>query len=145
MKLAPATWVVLCNGQKYLILENTGDETTIRLKPVARDTRISNAPLVGDWHRSKRISVFSRRKWRAETGNVHDLDGYRFVVGLARKLDGWIEQGRTKTLVIIADQMTLSQLRDRLSEHSVDSIVAEFGNEFIPHSTTDIVSFLEAA
>lgn len=145
MKLAPATWVVLCNGQKYLILENTGDETTIRLKPVERDNLKSNAPSVSDWHRPARISVFGRRKWRAETENIHDLDGYRFVAGLARKLDGWVEQGRTKTLVVIADQMTLGQLRDRLSEQSLDCIVAEFGNEFIPHSTTDIVSFLEAA
>jgi protein required for attachment to host cells len=94
MKLASGAWVVLSDGQKYLVMENKGDETIINLETIAHD-EVDPDDLSKDGQaRPGVFKAFARRRGAGEVASLHDIAEQRFVTGLAKKLDEWVEADR---------------------------------------------------
>jgi protein required for attachment to host cells len=143
MKLASGAWVVLSDGQKYLVMENKGDETIINLETIAHD-EVDPDDLSKDGQaRPGVFKAFARRRGAGEVASLHDIAEQRFVTGLAKKLDEWVEADRFSKLVIIADKTTLGTLRARLSDHVMKRVVAEIGKDIVHETTSDIEAFIQ--
>jgi len=145
MKLAPETWIMICDGQKYLLLENKGDEDVLNLQTVDHG-QLDPAELATDG--LERPGVFqgsAMRRGSGETASVHDIAEQRFVAGIARRLDDWALEDRFHALVVVADKTTLGTLRARVSEHVTSRTIREIGNDIVHETIPDIEAFIQKA
>ena len=145
MKLAPETWVLVCDGQKFVILENKGDEELLNLKTVDHGEVDRTDLQTEGLERPGRFPGFGARRGAGEMVSIHDLAEHRFTVELADKLDTLAKSDRFRQLVVIADKKTLGTLRRSFSEHVTDRIVGEFGNDIAHVSTFDIEAYIRKA
>jgi protein required for attachment to host cells len=145
MQLAPGTWVVLSDGQKYLVLENKGDQDHISLETIAHETIDPNELSTSGLERAGRFKAFSDRRGAGDVANVRDIAEQRFVADLASKLDAWALKERYSALVVVADKTTLGTLRDRLTDHVNERIVAEIGRDIVHQTTPEIETLIDNA
>ncbi len=145
MKLAPETWILVSDGQKYLVLENKGDQDIISLQTVAHGEADPSDLSADGLERPGRFKAFADRRGAGEITNIHDIAEQRFVADLATKLDDWAQKGRYSALVIIADKTTIGVLRSRLTDHVKERLIAEIGRDIVHQTTPEIEAFIEKA
>ncbi len=112
LKIHQSEWVVVCDGAKALILENTGDEVfpNLRAKEVYKQedspTHEQGTDAPG---RSFQSSGTARSAM--EQTDWHDQAERHFLEKLVARLDAAIRHGETKSLVIAAPPRALGILR----------------------------------
>lgn len=145
MKLSTGAWVVACDGQKYLLLENRGDEAVINLQTIAHES-LDPAELDDTGvERPGRFPAPGPRRGTGEMDNLHDLAERRFLSGLASKLEQWEKAGRFRELVVIADKTSLGTLRQVLPQKVSGRIVGEFASDVVHDTTPHIEAFIKRA
>lgn len=120
MELEHDTWVVIADGEKFLLLRNVGDARDINLQVVDEETS-RNAPAHElatdrpgrrfDSTRPGRNGVVASGKSGLEETDWHRVAETRFAEHLADLLNQWAGQKRFGKLVVIADPRTLGTLR----------------------------------
>lgn len=120
MQLDHGTWVVVADGEKFLLLWNRGDRDYMNLEivehetqenPPARDLSTDRAGRRQDSSRQVQGGVEAFGKSAMEETDWHRVAEERFASHLADKLRGWASAGRFRDLVMIADPRTLGALR----------------------------------
>src|SRR5690242_17690242 len=109
-------WVVVCDGAKALVLQNTGDAKFPNLKTVAvrlqpdLPTRELGGDKPGRTHSSAGhgSSAVTQTDW-------HDRSEQAFLTQLAQKLDAAVTAGKTKSIVLVAPPRALGMLRPAYS------------------------------
>lgn len=138
MKLEHDTWVLVADGQKYLLLRNAGDRDILDLRVVDHETdqnppaRALSSDRAGrryDSARAVRGGVEAWGKSAMEQTDWHRVAEERFAEDLAAQLGDWVSEGRFRHLLLVADPRTLGALRSRYGDSVRSTIVAEMAKD----------------
>ena len=138
-------WVVVCDGAKALILENTGDVKFPNLKTVQvleqKDlpTHLVGADKPGRTHSSvgPGSSSVTQTDWHNQSEQV-------FLTHLAQRLDGDIAAGKVKSLILVAPPRALGMIRHAYSHALRGAIRSEIDKDLVRHPVHDIEKHLTA-
>jgi len=138
MDLDNDTWVVVADGEKYLLLRNRGDREHLHLEvvdhgdspnPPARDLSSDRAGRRNDAARDMPGGVTAWGKSAMEQTDWHRVAEARHADELAGKLADWAASGRFRQLVVVADPRSLGTLRHGYDDALKSVIVAEIGKD----------------
>jgi protein required for attachment to host cells len=139
-------WVVVCDGAKALLLENTGNLKSPSLKTV--DVLEQKAPptrqLGTDAPGRGRNSV-GTAQGAVEQTDWHDQAEHDFLLQLAKNLDGAIGAGRTKSLIVVAPPRALGMIRSAYSPALRAAVRAEIDKDLVKLPVDEIEKHLTAA
>lgn len=120
VELEHDTWVVIADGEKFLLLRNIGDAKDMNLEvvdeetsrnPPAHELASDRAGRRFDSTRPGRNGVVASGKSGLEETDWHRVAEARFAGHLAGLLNQWAAHKRFRRLVVIADPRTLGTLR----------------------------------
>lgn len=139
MQLDNGTWVVVADGEKYLLLRNIGDRDFMHLEVVEHDEQ-PNAPareLSTDragrqYDATQRqaegmVAAFGRSAM--EETDWHKVAKERFAEDVAEKLGQWAASGRFRHIVIVAAPRSLGALRNAYDNGLKPLIMAEIDKD----------------
>ena len=138
-------WIVVCDGAKALILENTGDGKFPNLKTVQvleqKDlpTHLLGADKPGRTHSSAGhgSSAVTQTDWHNQSEQV-------FLNHLAQRLDADVSAGKAKSLIVVAPPRALGMIRQAYSHALRGAIRAEIDKDLVKHPVHDIEKHLTA-
>jgi protein required for attachment to host cells len=138
-------WVVVCDGAKALVLENTGDIKFPNLKTVQvleqKDlpTHLLGADKPGRTHSSvgQNSSAVTQTDW-------HNQAEQAFLTHLAQKLDAEVVAGKVKSLILVAPPRALGMIRHAYSHALRGAIRTEIDKDLVKHPVHDIEKHLTA-
>lgn len=116
LKLKVGTWIVVCDGRKWIILENAGDERFPNLR--VRASEGQETPLTSEQGSDAPPRVFASAgtaRSAIEQTDWHDENERRFVAKLARRLDSAVATGEASNLIVTAPPRALGMLRSEYS------------------------------
>ena len=139
MHLPNEAWVVVADGEKYLILENRGDEEILDLR--VREVEDIDVPATHEAGTERpgrypgggggRRSAVDQTDWKA----IGKAD---FATHLAGHLDKAAAKGRFKTFVLMADARTMGVLRQHLKPETLDLLRADLVGDHVHQRMEDI-------
>lgn len=138
MKLDHDTWVVVADGEKYLLLRNKGDQEFLHLEvidheesknPPAREMATDRPGRQHDATRDTGGGVAAFGTSAMDDTDWHRLEEERFARSLAERLSGMVEKGRFASLVVIADPRSLGAIRSASDDRLRSVIVAEMDKD----------------
>lgn len=139
-------WVVVCDGAKALVLQNTGDAKFPNLKTVAvyeqKDlaTHELGADRPGRTHSSAGPggSAVAQTDW-------HDQSERTFLTELAHKLDAALAAGKTKSIILAASPRALGMIRPVYSHALRGAVRAEVHKDLVKLPVHEIEKHLTGA
>jgi protein required for attachment to host cells len=136
-------WVVVCDGRKALVFENTGDEKFLNLR--AKEVHDHpDAPTreqgVSPPGRSFQ-SIGPRRSAVAQT-DWHDEAERGFLKKLAERLDSALEAGETEAITVVAPPRALGMIRPIYSPALRHAIVREVAKDLVKRPAHEIERFI---
>jgi len=138
-------WVVVCDGAKALVLENTGDAKFPNLKMVRvlEQEDLATHELGADAPGRVFNSVGSIRS-AVEQTDWHDQAERAFLVNLVRELEAALATGKTKSLIVVAPPRALGMLRPVYSHKVRNAVRAEVDKDLVKHPVHEIEKHLTA-
>lgn len=138
-------WVVVCDGAKALVLENTGDAKFPNLKmvKVLEQEDLPTHELGADAPGRAVNSVGSIRS-AVEQTDWHDQAERAFLVNLVRELEAALATGKAKSLIIVAPPRALGVLRPVYSHKVRNAVRAEVDKDLVKHPVHEIEKHLTA-
>ncbi len=138
-------WVVVCDGAKALVLENTGDIKFPNLKTVQvfeqKDlpTHLLGADKPGRSHSSvgPGSSSVTQTDWHNQSEQV-------FLTHLAQRLDADVAAGKVKSMILVAPPRALGMIRHAYSNALRGAIRTEIDKDLVKHPVHDIEKHLTA-
>ena len=138
MKLEQDTWVVVADGEKFLLLRNIGDQEFMHLEVVDHETS-TNAPAgelasdrAGRQHDAKRKVRGGVEAWgksAMQETDWHRVAEERFAEDVIEKLSEMRSAGRFRHLLVIADPRSLGAMRTAYDDNLASAIVAEIDKD----------------
>lgn len=145
MKLAHGTWVLILDGEKYLLLHNRGDEEIIDLRVVEHD-EIDNPPTRDQGtEKPGRISDAGVGRSAVEQTDWHALEKENFARDVADQLKNWALKNRFSKLVVCADPKTLGNIRAEYHGEVKNRLVAEIDKDLTSLPVDKIEKTIKAA
>ena len=138
-------WIVVCDGAKALILENTGDGKFPNLKTVQvleqKDlpTHLLGTDKPGRTHSSAGhgSSAVTQTDW-------HNQAEQLFLTHLAQRLDADVASGKVKSVIMVAPPRALGVIRHAYSHALRAAIRTEIDKDLVKHPVHDIEKHLTA-
>jgi protein required for attachment to host cells len=125
-------WVVVCDGAKALILENTGDAKFPNLRTVEVFEQKSLATHeIGSGAPGRSHSSLGHGRSSVEQTDWHDQAEQAFLMKLVKHLDTAITAGKVKSLIVVAPPRALGVLRPAYSHALRDAVRAELDKDFV--------------
>jgi protein required for attachment to host cells len=139
-------WVVVCDGAKALILENTGDTKFPNLKTIKvfEQEDLPTRALGTDAPGRTNNSV-GKSKSAVEQTDWHDQSERQFLAQLVRHLDGVLGAGKTKSLILVAPPRALGMIRPAYSQTLKGALRAEVDKDFVKMPVHEIARRLTGA
>ncbi len=146
MKLKTDTWVVVANGNKYLVLHNKGWPDHLDLRVLKHDE--IDVPQTQDLARDR--AGRQQEKFRPgisgfKQADEHEARETAFAKDLVAKLNERAQQKRFEDIVIIADPETLGEMRPTYSAYLKERLVGEIPKDLTNLTIPDIESVVNAA
>lgn len=139
MQIEHGTWVLVADGETYLLLRNVGDRLALHLEVVAHEA-CPNPPaheLASDRPARRNDAVRQTGhgvepwgKSAMEQTDGHRVAKERFAGHVAQVLSSFAASGQFRHLVIIADPRTLGALRKALDAPVADMVMAEIAKDY---------------
>jgi protein required for attachment to host cells len=145
LKIGQGDWVVVCDGKKALVLENTGDEKFLNLK--TREVFEHADPKtqeIGTDAPGRSFSSVGHGRSAMEQADWHDQEEQRFLHRLLGHLDSAVHAGQAKSLVIVAPPRALGVLRQSYSHELRKVLRAEIDKDFVRMPVYEIEKHLAA-
>jgi protein required for attachment to host cells len=132
LKIDAGEWIVVCDGAKALVLENTGDTKfpDLRTKEVYGQNDPKTHEIGTDAPGRSFQSVGTMRSAMEQT-DWHEQEEQRFLAKLAARLDKAVLAGETKSLVVVAPPKSLGVLRREFSAHVREALKAEIDKDLV--------------
>ncbi len=138
-------WVIVCDGAKALVLENTGDAKfpNLKMREVYEQkdmtTHLLGADKPGRTHSSigQNSSAVTQTDWHNQTEQA-------FLTHLAQKLDAEVVAGKVKSLILVAPPRALGMIRHAYSHALRGAIRTEIDKDLVKHPVHDIEKHLTA-
>ena len=142
-KMDHGMWIVVCDGAKALVLENTGNRKTPTLKTreVYEQDDAKTHEIGTDKPGRSFGSVGSVRSAMEQT-DWHDQAEQRFLVKLAARLDKAVLGGETPSLIVVAPPRATGVLRQAYSSHVRQAIRAEVEKDYVKMPIDEITRHL---
>jgi protein required for attachment to host cells len=125
-------WVVVCDGAKALVLENTGDAKFPNLKTVEvfEQNNLSTRELGTDAPGRSYSSVGHGRS-AVEQTNWHDQAEQAFLNQMAKHLDSALTAGKVKSLILVAPPRALGMIRPAYSQALRQAVRVEIDKDLV--------------
>jgi len=143
MNIAKGAWIVVCDGGKSLILENTGSPVAVKL--VNKEVREHEGALtheIGSDQPGRVYQSTGSARSAVEQTDWHDEAERDFLASLARRLDAAIAAGEAKDLVIIAAPRALGMLRAAYSPAIRQALRGELDKDYVKTPIQEIERLL---
>ncbi len=131
-KISPSDWVVVCDGRKWLILENKGDAELVNL--VVRERKEDENPATHEQGTERpgrsHQSVGNSRSAVGQT-DWHDQGEADFLKALADKLDTAAQAGEIPGIVLVASPRAMGMIRPHLSGAVSGLIHSEIDKDYV--------------
>jgi protein required for attachment to host cells len=139
-------WVVVCDGAKALILENTGDAKFPNLKTVEvfEQKHLATHELGTDAPGRSHSSLGHGRS-SVEQTDWHDQAERAFLVQLMKHLDAAITAGKVSSLIMVAPPRALGVIRPAYSHALRSAVRAELDKDFVKLPIYEIEKHLTGA
>ncbi len=150
MKLEHDIWVLVADGEKFLLLRNLGHDVAPQLQVISRE-EIDNPPTReqgtgkpgrfdpgGFAEGAIGPSAVQETDW-------HRLEKTRFAEEVATRLRGWALENRFDRLILAAPPQTLGVLRANLHKEVQRRLVAEINKDLTNHPVDAIERHLQEA
>jgi len=139
-------WVVVCDGAKALVLQNTGDSKfpNLKMREVYEQkdlpTHLLGADRPGRTHSSagSGSSAVTQTDW-------HNQAEQAFLTQLAEKLDAAVVVGKTKSIILAASPRALGMIRPAYSHTLRAAVRAEVDKDLVKLPIHEIEKHLTAA
>jgi len=144
-KLDHNAWVVVADGEKYLLLRNAGDRGRLSLEIF--DHEEQDNPPTRDQGTDKpgRFDDAGVGRSAVQDTDWHQLEKERFADELADRLSKAALAQKFAAIVIVADPSTLGLLRDELHDQARQKIVAEIDKNLTNHDIFEIENILKSS
>src|SRR5476651_2143563 len=125
-------WVVVCDGAKALILENTGDAKfpNLRTVEVFEQKALATHELGSDAPGRSHSSLGHGRS-SVEQTDWHDQAEQAFLMQLVKHLDASLAAGKVKSLIVVAPPRALGVLRPAYSHALRGAVRSELDKDFV--------------
>ena len=145
LKIHRGDWVVVCDGKKALVLENAGDEEYLNLKTreVYEQPDLKTRDLGTDAPGRTMNSIGGQRSAMDQT-DWHDQEEQRFLHSLLGRLDAALNQGQTKSLIVVAPPRALGVLRPAYSHALRAAVRGEIDKDLVKLPVPEIERHLAA-
>ena len=139
-------WVVVCDGAKALVLENTGDAKFPNLKTIEvfEQKNLATHDLGTDAPGRSHSSLGHGRSAVAQT-DYHDQAEHDFLAQLAKHLDAAVAAGKVKSLILVAPPRALGMIRPAYSHALRAAVRAEVDKDFVKLPVHEIEKHLTGA
>jgi protein required for attachment to host cells len=125
-------WVVVCDGAKALLLENTGDINSPKFKTVeVLEQKHLATHELGTDAPGRSMSSVGHGRSSVEQTDWHDQAERTFLVHLAQHLDTALATGKLKSLIMVAPPRALGMIRPAYSHALKSAVRAEVDKDFI--------------
>jgi protein required for attachment to host cells len=145
MRIGNETWVLVADGEKYLLLRNNGDEEFVDLRVIRHQEVENPATREQGTDRPGRFDDPAAGRSAVEPTDWHRLGKERFAMELAEQLRAWALDNRFSALVLVADPRTLGVLRAALHKSVAERVVAELDKDLTQMPVHEIEDILKAA
>ncbi|HXZ23058.1 MAG TPA: host attachment protein [Pseudolabrys sp.] len=136
-------WVVVCDGAKALVLENTGDIKFPNLKTLkVFEQKDLPTHALGTDVPGRVINSIGNTRSAVEQTDWHDQAERAFLVQLAQHLDGAITAGKTKSVIMVAPPRALGMIRPAYSHALKNAVRAEVDKDFVKMPVHEIEKHL---
>jgi protein required for attachment to host cells len=139
-------WVVVCDGAKALVLENTGDIKSPNLKTVEvieHEDRPTHA--LGTDAPGRAYSPSGTSRSAVEQTDWHDQAERGFLVSLAQRLDAAVAAGKVKSMIMVAPPRALGMIRPAYGQALRGAVRAEVDKDLIKLPVHEIEKHLTGA
>lgn len=135
-------WVLVADGQKALLLRNTGTAFKLALE-VEQVIEAPDNPSARDQgtDRPGRAAVGSRRSALGQT-DFHEREEEHFSVTVAERLEAICEEKKVHKLVVVAPPKALADLRHAMPVSVRKLILAEYDKDLIKLPVQEIEKHL---
>ncbi|WP_420405901.1 host attachment family protein [Nisaea sp.] len=117
MQVPHKAWVLVADGERFVVFENHGDSDLIDLRVVDSDYTDNPADHLQGSDRPGRMNDPSAgHKSAVDATNWHVLEKQYFAEETAAKLNDWALGKKFSDLVVVADPRTLGSLRTHYSQ-----------------------------
>jgi protein required for attachment to host cells len=125
-------WVVVCDGAKALILENSGDIKVPSLKTVqVFEQKDFATHELGTDAPGRAVSSVGNMRSAVEQTDWHDQSERAFLTQLAQHLDSAVSSGKAKSLIVVASPRALGMIRPAYSHALKGAVRAEVDKDFV--------------
>lgn len=147
MKLTTETWVMVLDGEKFILFRNQGDEDIIDLRvitheetdnPPTRDQAADRPGRMNDAGGPGAKSAVQETDW-------HALEKERFARDVTDRLRHWAMGNRFRHLVIVADPSSLGAMRPHYHKTVSDRLVGEIDKDLTNLPIKEIETALSRA
>lgn len=138
-------WVVVCDGAKALVLENTGDAKfpNLKMREVYEQKDLATHELGSDRPGRTYSAVGNGRSSVTQT-DWHDLAEQAFLTDLAHRLDVAVATGKVKSLIMVAPPRALGMIRPAYSRTLRAAVRSEVDKDFVKLPVHEIEKHLTA-
>lgn len=132
MNIAKGAWIVVCDGGKALIFENTGSPAAVKLmsKEVREHDGAPTQELGSDQPGRVHPSSGGARS-AVEQTDWHEEAEREFLESLTRRLDAAVAAGEASDLVVIAPPRALGMLRAAYSPAIREALRGELDKDYV--------------
>ena len=129
--IAPDSWVVVCDGSKWLIFQNKGDAGHPNLVTIEERTE-DNPPTHEQGTDRPGRSHSSVGNGRSAVGQTdwHDQAEQEFLTALAKRLDKAAQAGEVRGIVLVASPRALGMIRPQLSAAVAALVRSEVAKDY---------------
>jgi protein required for attachment to host cells len=144
VKIENGAWVVVCDGAKALVLENTGNRMSPSLvtKEVYEQADQKTHELGTDKPGRAFSAAGGGRRSAVEQADWHDREEQKFLAKLAARLDKAVLAGETKSLVVVAPARAIGMLRREYSAQVRQALRAEVEKDYVKMPVGEITRHL---
>ena len=144
MRISNGAWVAVCDGGKFLLLQNRGDADQIDLRVIAHE-QIDPDSLPGRHSRGPSPDGHNARIGQAQAQSVEAAAERNFVHTVALELNARTSKESMNELVLVADSKTLGMLRGDLSDQTRSVITREIGGDHTHDTVADVEALVSGA
>lgn len=145
MQIDNEAWVLVADGEKFLLLRNNGDDELLDLR-VVRHGEVENPPTreQGTDRPGRLDDAGGPGRSAVEETDWHRIEKERFAKDLAGRLRDWALDNRFRALVLVADPRTLGVIRPELHKSVTQRIVGESDKDLTGMTIAQIEKVLKA-
>lgn len=145
MKIPHESWVLILDGERFLLLANRGDEDIIDLRVIKAEEIENPATSEQGTERPGRFPDAGIGKSAVAQTDWHALEKERFAADIAERLKKWAMAGRYSKLVICADPKTLGRIRPEYHVEVSQRLIGEIDKDLTSMPVDQIEKILTSS